>query len=288
MIDNLIKPKTLDDAIESLRGKDKIIIAGGTDLVVEMRQGKLIKETILDISTLKELKHIGEENGKIVVGAGCTHSEIEKNSLLIRKVPLLSKGSSLVGSTGIRNRATIGGNVINASNCADTIPPLLLMDAVVKIVSCNRERTIPLKELYDERGKAKISKDEMVKEFLITPLPEGCKWNLFKVGRRKALAISRLTLGMVLKLNEDLIEDIRICPGAMLPVHGRLWKTENEYKGKEICEDIIEKIAEMGTQEAILLAGRRWSTAYKEPVLRGLIKRSLEELWLSGGRDNEG
>jgi len=105
---------------------------------------------------------------------------------------------------------------------------------------------------------------------------EGYKWKLIKVGRRKSLSISRLTLAIALKETHGKIEDVRICPGAMLSKHARLYETENKFKGKKLNEN-IEFIADSAVEEVIRLSGRRWSTEYKEPVLRGLIVRTLEE-----------
>lgn len=277
MENKFIKPRSLKEALKIIKNENCTIIAGCTDIAVKMHEGKRFDECIVDISSLKELKEIKKENGKIIIGAGCTHSEIEKNELILKELPILAKGCSLVGSTLIRNRGTIGGNVVNSSTCADSVPPLLVLNAEVNIVSEEVEKKIPIKDFFLEKEKVLLRKDELVKSFEAEAL-EGYKWRLFKVGRRKSLAISRITLAAAVKVEAGEILDLRLCPGAMLPKHGRLNNTEEAFKNKPFNKETIQNIAEAGTCEAISLSGRRWSTEYKEPVLKGLIIRLLEEI----------
>jgi len=283
MGNNFIKAKSLSEALKLMKEEESVVIAGGTDLIVELHQGKKIKERIVDISSIEELKDIREENGYVVIGAGCTHSEIEKSEIVKKKLPILAKGCSIVGSTTIRNRGTIGGNVVNSSTCADTVPPLLILDGRVKLQSLQGERVVALKDFFYNKGKVNLRNDEIVTEFYVKPMELDYKWSLAKVGRRKSLSISRLTLAIAVKEKDGIIEDLRICPGAMLPRHGRLWKTEEGFKGKHFNEKVIEEIGESASKEAVALSGVRWSTEYKEPVLKGLVIRALEELGVQGG-----
>lgn len=277
MENKFIKPGSLEEALKVINIENCTVIAGCTDIAVRMHEGYKLDGTIVDISSLEELKGIKKEDGKIIIGAGCTHSEIEKSELILKELPMLAKGCSLVGSTLIRNRGTIGGNVVNSSICADSIPPLLILDAEINIISENGEKKIPVRNFFLEKGKVLLRKDELVKSFEAEAL-EGYKWRLFKVGRRKSLAISRITLAVAVKVEAGEISDLRLCPGAMLPRHGRLNNTEDVFKNKPFNVDTIKRIAEAGTSEAISLSGRRWSTEYKEPVLKGLIIRLLEEI----------
>jgi len=282
MTNDFVKPKSLEEALKLLKEEESKVIAGGTDLIIEIHQGKKIQERLIDISSLEELKNIKEEREIITIGAGCTHSEVSKNKLVKEKLEILAEGCSLVGSTTIRNRGTIGGNVVNSSTCADTIPPLLILDTKVKIKSAEEERIVNLRDFFYNKGKVNLRKDEMVTEFQMKPLEEGYRWQLVKVGRRKSLAISRLTVAIAVKEKDGIIEDLRICPGAMLPKHGRLWKTENYFIGKPFDERTIEEIGDSASKEAVSLSGKRWSTEYKEPVLKGIIIRTLEELRVQG------
>lgn len=270
-----VKPKEIKEVIEYLNRYEGTIIAGGTDLMVEKRQGKQFVEPFIDISTIGELRKIEDLGNKCIIGVCCTHSDIEKSELIKNKLPMLKEACSSVGSTLIRNRGTIGGNIVNNAICADSVPALLIYDAKINLQSINDERCIAIKDFFLPKS-LDLRKNELLKSIEITPL-KGYRWKLIKVGRRKSLAISRLTLAVALKKSNGIIEDIRICPGAMLPRHGRLWSTESKFKGESLDQKVIEAIAECSTEEAVSLSGRRWSTEYKEPVLKGLIVKTLEE-----------
>jgi carbon-monoxide dehydrogenase medium subunit/xanthine dehydrogenase FAD-binding subunit len=271
----LVKPKGLKEVVEYLDRERGTLIAGGTDLIVEKRQGKQFTGPFIDISTLEELRKIEYLENKCNIGACCTHSDIEKSELIENRLPMLKEACSSVGSTLIRNRGTIGGNIVNNAICADSVPPLLIYDAKVNLQSVDNERSIALKDFFLTKG-LDLRKNELLKSIEVEPLKR-YRWKLIKVGRRKSLAISRLTLALALKESNGIIEDIRICPGAMLPRHGRLWNTEHKFKGERFDQKAIEAIAECSTAEAVSLSARRWSAEYKEAVLKGLIIKTLEE-----------
>lgn len=275
MIKNFVKPRGIQELIQSIKEDNYTIIAGGTDLMVEFHNGKEIKGKLIDISTIEALKGIKDYGDAITIMAGTTHSEIEKNDVIKKELPILSKACGLVGSSLIRNRGTIGGNIVNNANCADSIPPLLLCETVLCLKSFGRDRIIRLDEFLDRNGLVSIEKGEVLYSLTAKKL-DGYKWDLIKVGRRKSLAISRLTLAIALKERNGVIEDLRICPGAMLSRHARLHSTENKFKGKKLAE-CINEIAESAACEVEELSGKRWSSEYKEPVLKGLIIRTLEK-----------
>ena len=139
-------PRTLDEACDLLwefREEGKII-AGGTDLVIGLRKGDLRPRCLIDITRIEEVRRIEEMGDGISIGAGVTHSEIVSSPLVIRFGKVLSKAASWIGSPQIRNLGTLGGNVVNASPAADTLPPLMVLDAVGRVVSKEAEKEIPL------------------------------------------------------------------------------------------------------------------------------------------------
>lgn len=277
MENNFKKPENLDDALKYLNSCNPTIIAGGTDLIIDFRNRKRTPANLMDISSIEELKNIRKVENIIEIGAGCTHSFIEKNEMIKSYLPMLAKGCSIIGSTLVRNRGTIGGNIVNNSNCADSIPPLLIMDTKIVLQSEGKIRTLNLSDFFMDKGKLDIEQNEVVTKLLIEPM-EGYKWSLEKVGRRKSLAISRITLAIAIKQESSKLEDIRICIGAVLPKHQRLINVEDAFKGKEISVDLFNDIAEKSAEEVNRLAGIRWSSEYKIPVLKGLIMRTLEQL----------
>lgn len=275
MIKSFAKPKNLQELLQLLSLESCSIIAGGTDVMVEVHNGKELKESIVDISGFEELKGVSSSEKAVTILAGTTHGEIEKNEIVNKYMPMLSKACSLVGSTLIRNRGTVGGNIANNASCADSIPPLLLLNAKVVLKSLQGDRTLSLDEFLGKNGSVALKSEEILYSIEAEKL-EGYEWELVKVGRRKSLAISRLTLAIALKQKDGVIEDLRLCPGAMLPKHTRLYNTEDKFKGQKLSSEIIEAIADSAAEEAIAMSGRRWSAEYKEPVLKGLIVRTLE------------
>lgn len=275
MINKFVKPLNLDEALECISNDKYKIIAGGTDVIIKMRENKEDFPLIIDISSLNELKTIEVYNEYIRLGSLCTHGEIEKNEIVKLEIPILAKGCGLVGSTLVRNRGTLGGNIVNNSNCADSVPPLLLLDASVNISRYNSKRSVELKDFFMNCNNVLIEEDEILTSIDVKPLV-GYKWDLVKVGRRKSLAISRITLAIAIKMQGDFIEDLRICPGAMLSKPQRLWNTEDFAKGLKLDTENIEKIADKAVEEVIDVSGVRWSSEYKNPVLKGLIIRSID------------
>lgn len=273
---NFVKPNSLEEALEYLNSSQCTILAGGTDLMVEFHKGEDLGESIVDISSLKELKGITSSEDSVRIYSGSSHSEIEKSEIIKEKLPMLAKACSLVGSTLIRNRGTIGGNIVNNASCADTIPPLLIAEAEVVVKSKASERKIKLQEFLNRNGRVNLGEKELLYSIEVKPF-EGYKWQLIKVGRRKSLAISRLTLAIAVKSQNGIIEDLRLCPGAMLSKPSRLYDTENKFKGNKLVQSTIEAIAQSAVEEVAAISGRRWSSEYKEPVLKGLIIRTLEE-----------
>ncbi|MCM0650651.1 FAD binding domain-containing protein [Clostridium swellfunianum] len=276
MIKSFVKPKKLQEVLEILNQGSVTILAGGTDIMVEARGRKELLNSVVDISGVEELKGIIYTDNVVSILAGTTHAEVEKSEIIKTNISMLSKACSLVGSTLIRNRATIGGNIANNANCADSIPPLLIYDAKLVLKNLNGERVLSLDEFLGKNGSVNLRPDEILYSIEVEKLV-GYKWELVKVGRRKSLAISRMTLAIALKEKDGFIEDLRLCPGAMLPKHTRLYNTEKNFKGQKLTSEVIESIAGSAVEEAIAMSGRRWSAEYKEPVLKGLIIRTLEQ-----------
>lgn len=286
MENRFIRAHNLNEALEYASSSDSKIIAGGTDFIINLRKNKNIDKRLVDISSVKELKSISMSDGVISIGAGCTHGEIEKDKIVKECIPMLAKGCSLVGSTPIRNRGTIGGNIVNNSNCADSIPPLLILDASLVIQSLNKRRTVKLKDFFKDEGTLDINNGEIVTSIEIKPFV-GYKWDMTKVGRRKSLAISRLTLATAVKTEDGRFKDLRLCAGAVLSKHQRLAVVEDKFKDSQVSYEVLEAIGDMASNEVLSIVGKRWSSDYKIPVLRKLIIRTLEQLTAIQGGENQ-
>ncbi|MCB6202280.1 FAD binding domain-containing protein [Extibacter muris] len=279
---NYYRAETLQDVCRVLaKQKDKVrILAGGTDLLVQIReQDKKWKdlEAVLDITMLdKELRYIKEDGDKIRIGALSTHTDIETSPILQKFCPFLSVASSTVGSPQIRNRGTIGGSICNASPAADPLTPLIAMDAAAVIMGVDGEREILLKDFYLGKGATDLKDGEFVKEFAVNKLQENAVTTFVKLGRRKALAISRMNVSVILCTDETgMITDARISPGCIFIVPDRVTAAEQAVIGYQPSKELFAKAGKAVSDEMIKRTGIRWSTEYKQPVIEGLVEEAL-------------
>lgn len=253
------------------------IIAGGTDILVEARNNKNnLKEHWIDISGIAELKQIIEIGGQISIGPAVTHSEIIHDDLIKQHTPLLAEACRVIGSLQIRNRGTIGGNICNASPCADAIPALIVLDARLVINSSSGEHLLPVSEFFIKPYKTVLNPGSWLKEIQIKKMETGNRFAFLKLGRRNALAISRMNFAVILKITRgNIIESIQFVPGSVFPIWRRVTELEEHMQGRRVSKELFEKAGEIVAESMIKESGRRWSTPYKKPVVTALTTRVL-------------
>ena len=277
---NFIRPDNLDKVCDLLvRYKDRVkLIAGGTDLIIALREEKLPNclEIIIDISNLEELNYIKEEGKYIKIGSGVRHVEIVKNKLIEKYAPVLSIAASVVGSPQIRNKGTVVGNIITASPAADTIPALIVLDSILVIRKGKEKRKMFLKDVFEGPNEVNLKSDEIVGEIFFEKLPLGAKSDFIKLARRNAVDKSRMNIAVIAQQNKNKeIIDIRISVGSLTPTPERFKNAEDLLLGEIPTQDLIQKAGKKIAEEMINKSGYRWSTEYKEPVVKSLIGRVL-------------
>jgi CO/xanthine dehydrogenase FAD-binding subunit len=275
------KPQTLREALDLMAQYAGSIrpYAGGTDLMVQFREhAKRLKDTthLMDLGAIKELRGIELLPESIRIGAMTTHTEVSRSEILLKHARMLSVASSTVGSEQIRNNGTIGGNICNGSPAADTLSPLVALSAVLHIVSTRGERTVPVPEIYLGVNQVSLEPDEIVTSIEFKRI-DGFGTAFIKLGRRKALAISRMNGAVALKMEDGVIREARIAPGCVFGVPDRVWEAENALIGQKPDEELFLKCGELAAEQMIACTGVRWSTQYKQPVLKTLVKRALWE-----------
>jgi xanthine dehydrogenase FAD-binding subunit len=275
------RPDKIEEVLSLLAENkgDTRIIAGGTDIIPGFHQGSYrfhkIKK-LIDINHIEELKILEDHGQNLVIGIGITLSELMKNPLIRDKLPLLAKAASTVGSVQIRNRATIGGNFINNAPCADSVPPLLVYEAKIRVRSKKHEREIPLQQLLSLPYQTQLKPDELVTQ-IVLPIPSSNYiGDFYKLGRRRGVAISRITLTVLLKIDSLTIQDIRIASGAVTPIGMRFHDLEDFARGKRIDDDLIKILARKLGQEILEVTGLRWSSAYKLTVVQQMFYAQLK------------
>jgi len=271
-------PKTLQEACQLLWeacGKAKVI-AGGTDLVIGLRNGDQNPQLLMDITNLKELRGIEESDGTLSIGAAVSHSEIASSPLVRQYGNVLSNAASEIGSPQIRNLGTIGGNIVNASPAADTLPPLLVLDATGKVASQEGEREVPVAQLIKGPYETTLQPHEILVRITFKKLPKNMKGCFVRLARREAMAIARMSVALLIQMQEGQVKDIRIAPGAVLPTPQRLEEVEEFLKGRFPDGELLRVASRKVSETMIRRSGIRPSTSYKAPVVEALFVRAMK------------
>lgn len=182
-----------------------LFLSGGTDILVQDRaNGKYVGRAVYDLTALPELKEIRRNDDTLLIGGEVTHSAVANSPLVCQLAGPLAAACGMVGAVQLRNRATLGGNIANASPAGDSLGPLAALDAVICTDYLGSMRQIPITELIEAPGILRLDQREFIRDIRIPALPADAQWRFRKIGRREALAISRLTLTLVLRLAEAI------------------------------------------------------------------------------------
>lgn len=258
------------------------ILAGGTDLLVNLyKESPRLPDFdyLLDISNIQELKIINLISNFIEIGPLVTHSRLIHEPLIKNNFPVLVEAAYTIGSTQIRNRGTIGGNIVNASPAADLLPPLIALGAEVELTSRKGKRVSSLEKFLTGPYKTKLQANELLTKIKIPLLGDNYYTDFQKIGRRKALSIARLSLALVVKIDkEGIFQDTRVVPGSATPYPQSLPETEKAINGKSTFNIDVEEIGKITGKEMVSITGERWSTPYKKPTIAVLIKRALKKI----------
>ncbi|MDJ0818216.1 MAG: xanthine dehydrogenase family protein subunit M [Desulfobacterales bacterium] len=277
-----IRPQKLTDALAFLSENvpDTTILAGGTDVMVDMRSGDLNCRYLLDVGRLEELRRIEIDDGNLTVGAAITITEIGESDLIGRHAPALRKVADKFASRQVRNIATVGGNVAHCSPCGDTIPPLLIHDAVAAVVGPSGERIVPVEEMASGPYHCSLHPGELITHFILDTKPANVEFFDFqKIGRRKELAIARMSMAAMIGQESDgSISFIRFALGSCTPTPHRFRDIENYLMGKIPDKDLLWEAGNALSRQMLGITGRRPSAVYKEPAIEGLFVRMMYPL----------
>lgn len=262
----------------SIADNDTYLISGGTDLLIKIKN-HIGKIKLIDLTGINDIKGITETETTINIGAGTILSQISSDERLIKLCPALVEASSQVGSTQIRNIATLAGNIANASPCADTFTPLLAYDAKVKTLNKEGETFIKnIDEIIEGAGKNLLTKDEAIIEIMI-PKKKGYISAFDKIGSRKAVTISKINITLLLKTNENAkIEDAKVTLGALGPkaIRGKI--AEQALIGKRITTSLVVDFCKALSEEVDRAIPNRSSRHYKRIAIKGIGQDVINKL----------
>jgi xanthine dehydrogenase FAD-binding subunit len=263
-------------------------LAGGTDLVLLARLEKIC-DRVVDITLIPELHQIQRKDNQVIIGAGATFSEVIEDSIVQETAPLLVQACRQVGAPQIRNMGTLGGNVANAAACADSIPALVCLDAAATVLTPDGEFHWPVAELIIRPNRTQIPKGGLLISISYRIPQPGSRSTFLKLGRRNALAISRLTIAALGRLDQaGLIAETRIVPGSATPQIQRFAKVEDGLTGRIPSEALCREAGQQTVAEMTGITGRRWSSEFKEPALQAMVTRALMQVFgLSYGQGGQ-
>jgi len=276
----LIAPGTLH-AVVSLLAKEPgawLPIAGGTDVMVLYAAGKLPARKLVSIWNLPELRRIEVFSDEIRIGAGCTYTELREQQIVGREFPLLARAASWTGGIANQNRGTIGGNIVNASPAADSLPALLVYEAELILVSIRGERRVPYLDFHTGYKTTKLAADELVRAVSLRRRFSEYLHHTRKVGARSAQAISKLCIAALGRLADGLVDDVRIALGSVAPVPLRLIETERAVKGRGVDSSLLTLAKKAAASEIRPIDDIRSTARYRTEVARNLVEEFLLRL----------
>jgi CO/xanthine dehydrogenase FAD-binding subunit len=260
-------------------------IAGGTDVMVQYAAGKLPRRKLVSIWNLPELRRIEISPSEIQIGAGCTYAELRAHDMVNREFTLLSRAASWTGGIANQNRGTIGGNIVNASPAADSLPALLVYDAELILASAQGERRVPYVSFHVDYRKTQLGPDELIRSVCLPRRFSGYYAHARKVGARKAQAIAKVCLAALGRLRNGMVDDIRLAMGSVAPVPLRLVETEGLVKGKPIDAALVRFAGQTAAREIRPIDDIRSTARYRAQVAGNLVAEFLEAL--GGGGTQE-
>jgi CO/xanthine dehydrogenase FAD-binding subunit len=285
----LITPDKLQTVVSLLNeepGKWRPI-AGGTDVMVQYAAGKLSSKKLVSIWNLPELQGIEISPNEIKIGAGCTYTELREHNLISREFALLASAARCTGGIANQNRGTLGGNIVNASPAADSLPALLAYEAELILVSVRGERRVPYLGFHTGYKKMQLAPDELVRAICLPRSFSGYLHYARKVGARNAQAISKVCVAALGRLRDRVtgrattgteIEDVHIAVGSVAPVPVRLIEVEQMLKGKSVGPGLVQLARKMASAAIEPIDDIRSTAKYRSAVAGNLVAEFIEQL----------
>jgi len=274
-----IKPKNINNLYETLDNLDQqYLLAGGTDINVQIKNGTIRNPNIIYINHLKELSGIEEENDSILIGSTTSFKDIIDSHIIKRHLPLIHSSLQNFASPLLQTSATIGGNIANASPTADVIPILLTLDAKLMLGSKDNTREVFLKDFFTGYKQTVMKSNELITKIIISKNTES-KYQTFyqKVGSRNSLAIAKIAVAGIKKIEKEKIIDLKLAVGSLNEYPRRLFKIEEYVIGKTLIEIDFNKVDEYLQQEITPISDLRSDKEYRYHVCVNLIRTFLNE-----------
>lgn len=253
-------------------------VAGGTDVMVQYAAGRLPARKLVSLWNLPELRRIEVSPDEVRIGAGCTYTDLRRNEVIANEFPLLASAARVTGGIANQNRGTLGGNIVNASPAADSLPALLVYEAELLLSSARGDRRVPYVEFHTGYKATLLAPDELIRAICLARRFAEHVSYARKVGARNAQAISKVCVAALARVVSGSIEDVRIAAGSVAPVPMRLRETERCLQGKPLNQDLITAARDCAIREIHPIDDIRSTAAYRSAVLGNLVAEFLHSL----------
>jgi CO/xanthine dehydrogenase FAD-binding subunit len=275
-----VAPASLQEAVKLLAEQPTawLPIAGGTDVMVQFAAGTLGARRLLNIWNLPELRRIEVSPEEVRVGAGSTYTDLRRHEIVTREFPLLARAASWTGGIANQNRGTLGGNIVNASPAADSLPALLAYEAELILASARGERRVAYVDFHTDYKKMQIAPDELIRAICLPRSFGGYVSYTRKVGARNAQAIAKVCIAALGRMAKGKVADVRVALGSVAPIPIRLREMERVLPGKRLDAEMIVLARKTAIAETRPIDDIRSTARYRAAVVGNMVAEFLETL----------
>jgi xanthine dehydrogenase iron-sulfur cluster and FAD-binding subunit A len=282
------QPTSIEETLDLLaQYADKArLIAGGTDVLVELQRGVKPTTTLIDVTGLSDLKYIREKNGFLLLGALTTHNDVIASSVCVQRALPLAQACWVVGAPQIRNRATVVGNLVTASPANDTITALTALGAELVLIRRGSERVVALDDFYPGFRRTILQPDELIREIRVPVMQTNQRGLFLRLGLRLAQAISVIDFAIVLTFDDAAVTDARVTLGSLAPTIVHAHTVETYLQGKQLDEAVCREAGQLAVKDASPIGDVRGSATYRQATLAALVTQALQRI--AEGKEAEG
>ncbi len=287
-IEKFYQAKDIKDAVRALsEDPEAVVISGGSDVLIKIREGKLAGCSLVSIHGIKELEGVRmEEDGTIVIGPATTFSHVTNHPIIQKYIPILGDAVDQAGGPQLRNIGTVGGNVCNGVTSADSASSFCCLDAILVVEGPEGVREVPIREWYTGPGKTVRKHDEVLTAIKIKKESyEGFGGHYIKYGKRNAMEIATMGCAVTVKLTEDKkrVEEMHIGYGVAAPTPIRCFETEEKVKGMAVGEELLETVGKSVLTEVNPRTSWRASKEFRLQLIEEMAKRALKQAMINAG-----
>lgn len=271
------QPENLEKAYELMEKykSSARYVAGGTDILLRIKQKVIQPDALISLTGIKTLRKI-DHNGGLSLGSLATFKDISKDIDIFQNYPALAKAAAVVADPSVRNVATVGGNICNAAPSADSVPPLMVMEAKLILAGPGGEKTVPIEDFFTGPGENVLKDIQILKEIRIPKKAPNTRMAFQKVGRVKQ-DIAVVNAAVLMVMDGKFCQKCRLSVGAVAPVPLRLKNVEKILEGEEVNQILLDRVKAMVEQEVRPITDLRSTEDYRREVSGVLIRRAIVE-----------